>query len=1016
MFHISSRLSATDRRLPARSDPGIGTQIRNAAHLFAALFLVAAATSNAQPRPSYVFASGPQGGTYYELASLLASRLKESGAPSRIEVRETAGSYENVQLLRDRKAQVALVQGDVAFLEHFETRSFSAIAALYTEPVQIIARKELGFHSVSDILAVPGSLGVGIGPAGSGTASQALTLLEELEARPGHLERYSMTIQEMLDKLRRRELDIAFLSSAAPDHRLAPILRDNVATLLAVDADIADRIAMKYPFFSITDIPYTAYSHTKHSVRTLGTTALLVTGKQVGPGAIDNLLDALYHLAAHADEQRLPFLAGLTPTTGLDKITIPANPVAIDYQRRHSSRFNRIFRLARHYAIPTIILLTPLLVLLRLSRFAYFIHQFMIGRTILLLLVVWLVGSALMYLIESGENSAFRTLGKSSIAILHYLFSGLESEYPITLTGNIVAILILTFGVAVVTFLTASIVTLLLERVLDVKSLRPKPWRRIRLKGHAVIVGWSLRTERILAQLRSKDLRRKPPVVVITRDKRKVRLTNNWSYRQAWTVEGEPASSRTLERADVATAECALILGEPDDEGKKDLEAIATTLAIESLESRVRTIVEAESPEILEHLRESSADEIVQINELGARMLSQALITPGIAKVYDELLTFGRRSQEIYVAPLPRKMEGLSYTEVQLRLARAEILMIGLQQSGDGRLVVNPRKREGGCGTRMHEGDNIIFLADCAASLTGWRARRAGRSTTGRRAPVETHGEEPSTHALESKQSPCEADHIRVGICGWNRQAEAVLDQLRDPVISRHHRFHATIIYDPASDDVARGRKAHSDDDGVEFFHGDASRRRVLEDAGIGSFSSLLILADRAGGVNPRTSDQRSLVTALAAEDAAPDLHKVVEVLDSQSCEHFSRIPSVEFVSIQDLSEKLLAQAVVSPGITHTFQELLTATERSNEIYITPVLARWIGSTFEGIFSDLARSPEAVTLVGFRTVRSEAAPQALVLNPPCRRRLGRRDDHTRDYEMQDGDSLVVMAYEEPVWS
>lgn len=66
-----------------------------------------------------------------------------------------------------------------------------------------------------------------------------------------------------------------------------------------------------------------------------------------------------------------------------------------------------------------------------------------------------------------------------------------------------------------------------------------------------------------------------------------------------------------------------------------------------------------------------------------------------------------------------------------------------------------------------------------------------------------------------------------------------------------------------------------------------------------------------------------------------------------------------------DISEKMIAQTVISPGISEVYSELLTATRDTNEIYLVPIPHPWLGRTFQDVRLGLAAIEEPVCLLGF---------------------------------------------------
>ncbi|MFH1117414.1 MAG: TAXI family TRAP transporter solute-binding subunit [Pseudomonadota bacterium] len=107
-------------------------------------------------------ATGQRGGMYYEFGRL----LKKAAGDLDVEVIITEGSLENVDLLRNGKADAALVQSDLLTkIPDKETEQ----TVLYEEAIQLIANRSAGIKSVKDIDAKKNYIYVG--PKGSGTAA-----------------------------------------------------------------------------------------------------------------------------------------------------------------------------------------------------------------------------------------------------------------------------------------------------------------------------------------------------------------------------------------------------------------------------------------------------------------------------------------------------------------------------------------------------------------------------------------------------------------------------------------------------------------------------------------------------------------------------------------------------------------------------------------------------------------------------------------------------------------------------
>ena len=131
---------------------------------------VAFALIDPAPPSRVTFASGSQGGAYYDLARQYADHLAESDVE--VEVLETNGSLENLALLRAEKADIAFVQGGLA--TDADRAALHSLAGMFHEPFWVFVREETGAEAFGDLR----NLRFAIGPEGSGTRALALQMQE----------------------------------------------------------------------------------------------------------------------------------------------------------------------------------------------------------------------------------------------------------------------------------------------------------------------------------------------------------------------------------------------------------------------------------------------------------------------------------------------------------------------------------------------------------------------------------------------------------------------------------------------------------------------------------------------------------------------------------------------------------------------------------------------------------------------------------------------------------------------
>ncbi len=963
----------------------------------------------AKQRASLVIAAGSPDGNYSLFANSLANAIEQEGSSFSLVVKSTGGSYENADLLRQGKVDLALIQSDVAFLERYQERSFVGIAVLFPETIHVVARRELGLDEVHNIKENVEPQRISVGPKGSGTAAHGLTVLEFLEI-PTESVLFLSTTQALL-QLKERQVDVVFVTSSVPNNEIDNELRSRVGSLLRFDRKLSRPIRRANFLLSPSEITVADYSAIQQNVASFSVWALLATRRGLERETVEQLIDVI--------ERRSLTTFGQDLVRSQEHSTVPFHPAAADHYSEASVDLSLLERARKilEKMWPLLAGILSLLILRRVPRFSYLFYEYLLGRVLAVLLIVWASGSWIMYSLESEKNAAFRTFGRSSLATIHYLVSGgLESKYPVTPLGNAASILILVVGAAALVFFSGQVVSWLVERALNLKRLSLKPRVYFPMRDHIIFAGWSERSARLLRQLRSKDLSRRPQVVVITPNPLQARVQQARESRGTMVVEGNPWEENTLIQADVTTAKAAVVMAPKFAKKRDQLSSIATTLAIENAAPSIHTIVEVGSPDLARHLNITEADEIIETWNLSARMISQAVITRGITRFYDEILSFKKDSQEIYSAPVPPRLVGLTFRQIQEYLFETRVLPIGIRpqnpltikkNTGSGKIkrekryfLLNPSGFALTAMDALKAADELVYLADCSTDL-----RRAMLWQKISRKKVRQFPEGETSMTKKERQT------IRIGICGWSSTALEIVRQLQTNVIAKKKRFVVTVITNRGLSEAQADEIASAKLRDVTFILADATKEKDLKRAGLREFQTLVILA--SGDPTDEGSkylDHRSLLVALSADRASKGeaLHQVVEVIDSANVEHFRRINHCEIVSVEDLTERVLAQAVITPGITRVVLRLLTATSNSNEVYFVDAGQQWTGQTFESLQRQALERGAAFIPVGYETITSSGKKE-LVLNPRSSPSSARR----KIYVFGKNDRAVLIAYEEP---
>ncbi len=257
------------------------------------------------PPRKIVIASGGQNGAYFRYAQKYAEELQKDGLT--VEVRETAGSVENLRLLGQEGSgvAVAIVQSGVASPE--EVQHFYALGSLYREPLWVFYRGDKRLERLSQLAGKR----IGVGPPGSGTHAIAMQLLAVnglIESQSSQENSRAVLVQENVaaaaKALQKGELDAAFFVAAFEADYIQGLLNDRSVNLLNFDQHEAYH--RRFRFLAPVTVPAGMVNLGQNipgqDVALLAPTAMLVVRKDFHPALVPLLLMTATRIHGKGDE------------------------------------------------------------------------------------------------------------------------------------------------------------------------------------------------------------------------------------------------------------------------------------------------------------------------------------------------------------------------------------------------------------------------------------------------------------------------------------------------------------------------------------------------------------------------------------------------------------------------------------------------------------------------------------------------------------------------------------------
>lgn len=246
-------------------------------------FFVAYRFVDPAPPDRVVLATGPAGGAYATFGEAYRSRLADFDVE--VELRETAGSAENLRLLRAGAVDVAFVQGGVASDE--DRASLESLGSLFYEPLWIFLRAGTTAERLTDLEGRR----IAIGPEGSGTRAVAAELL----ARNGLRGPYSGDdVAKSAEALAFGELDAAFTVAGADSPVVRRLLRaEGVTPFSFVRAEAYTRT---HRYLAHVTLPEGMIDYARNlpstDVELVAPTANLVVREGLHPALVDLLVQS----------------------------------------------------------------------------------------------------------------------------------------------------------------------------------------------------------------------------------------------------------------------------------------------------------------------------------------------------------------------------------------------------------------------------------------------------------------------------------------------------------------------------------------------------------------------------------------------------------------------------------------------------------------------------------------------------------------------------------------------------
>jgi len=288
-----------------------------------------------RPPRQFRIAAGAADGMYHAVATRMSKALAAQGIHS--EVLVTAGSVENLSLLKSGQADFGVIQGGVAHLT--DTTGLSTVAMIGYEPVWIIVNRASFDKDVAALQPQDfRNKRIGIGAPGSGIQPVAREILAKVNVADANAVFVEDGMANMATKLRAGELDAAFFVTPASNPIIQDLVRD--PALGFFQPRFGDAATHILPYLNMVVLHRGQFDLENvipaEDTELLATRIGLVAREGAHPDLVRLLLTRLPSTLANpgliGERDEFPTLAGWE---------IPPNPDAVEYFKSGTTPFER---------------------------------------------------------------------------------------------------------------------------------------------------------------------------------------------------------------------------------------------------------------------------------------------------------------------------------------------------------------------------------------------------------------------------------------------------------------------------------------------------------------------------------------------------------------------------------------------------------------------------------------------------------------------------------------------------
>ncbi|MDP7529751.1 MAG: NAD-binding protein, partial [Candidatus Marinimicrobia bacterium] len=156
-------------------------------------------------------------------------------------------------------------------------------------------------------------------------------------------------------------------------------------------------------------------------------------------------------------------------------------------------------------------------------------------------------------------------------------------------------------------------------------------------------------------------------------------------------------------------------------------------------------------------------------------------------------------------------------------------------------------------------------------------------------------------------------------LCGWNRNADKIIDSIQ--YLSEGRRKDLVLINDLDEETIARLKTRYRDIH-LHFVAGDYTSEQILQRASLEDADTIIIIPSDVDA-SIQNPDEKTILATLTIKGLEPNKRLIAYLYSRDNLTHIKRANADEVVISDDFGAYMLASHVVDPGIPQILNRLL---------------------------------------------------------------------------------------------